>query len=133
VKEYLAQFRDPDSKPDFLVVCDDLALPFGRVRIRTRGSDGGHNGLADIISQLGTGNFPRLRIGISAVPAGMEGADYVLSDFAKEERAQLPKILDAGKDALIMIIKRGLTAAMNYYNGRALIEAPQPAESGADR
>jgi peptidyl-tRNA hydrolase, PTH1 family len=128
VKEYLAQFRDPE--PDFLVVCDDLALPFGRIRIRTRGSDGGHNGLSDIIAHMGTGGFPRVRLGIGAVPAGMDGADYVLSEFTSDEREHLPDVVNAGKNASIMIIKRGLTAAMNYYNGRQLIPDRRPPTAG---
>jgi PTH1 family peptidyl-tRNA hydrolase len=116
VKEYLALHPD-----DFLVVCDDLALPFGKLRIRTRGSDGGHNGLANISYHLGHGDFPRLRMGIGAVPEGMEGADYVLSEFIEDERRALPDVVEAGKDALVMGVEQGITAAMNHFNRRELI------------
>lgn len=115
-KEYLSLHPD-----EFLVVCDDLALPFGKLRIRTRGSDGGHNGLANIIYHLGTGNFPRLRMGIGAVPEGMDGADYVLSEFIEQERRALPEVIEAGKDALVMVVEQGITAAMNQFNSRELV------------
>jgi len=118
VKEYLALHPG-----EFLVACDDLALPFGKLRIRTRGSDGGHNGLANIIYHLGHGNFPRLRMGIGAVPEGMDGADYVLSESIEEERRALPDVIEAGKDALVMVVEQGITAAMNHFNGRELVSA----------
>ena len=116
------------ANDDFLVVCYDLALPFGRIRIRLRGSDGGHQGLASIIAHLQTGNFPRVRIGITPAPAGVDAADYVLSEFNSEERGLLPEIVTAGKDALVMIVKRGLAATMNHFNGRVLIEPPHAAD-----
>lgn len=118
VKEYLALHPD-----EFLVVCDDLALPFGRLRVRTRGSDGGHNGLANVIYCLGTGSFPRLRMGIGAKPEGMDGADYVLSEFIEAERRHLPEVIEAGKDALVMAVEQGITAAMNEFNSRELVPA----------
>jgi PTH1 family peptidyl-tRNA hydrolase len=109
--------------PEFLVACDDLALPFGKLRIRTRGSDGGHNGLANIIYHLGHGSFPRLRMGIGAVPEGMDPADYVLSEFIEEERRALPDVVEAGKDALVMVVEHGITAAMNQFNSWELVPA----------
>ncbi len=118
VKDYLALHPD-----EFLVACDDLALPFGKLRIRTRGSDGGHNGLANIIYHLGQGNFPRLRMGIGAVPEDMDGAAYVLSEFVEEERRALPEVVEAGKDALVMVVEQGITAAMNHFNSRELVPA----------
>jgi PTH1 family peptidyl-tRNA hydrolase len=118
VKDYLALHPG-----EFTVVCDDLALPFGRLRIRTRGTDGGHNGLANIIHHLGSGNFPRLRMGIGAVPEGMDGADYVLSGFIEEERRLLPEVVEAGRDALVMVVEQGITAAMNHFNSRELVPA----------
>jgi PTH1 family peptidyl-tRNA hydrolase len=118
VKDYLSLHPD-----EFLVVCDDLALPFGRLRIRTRGSDGGHNGLANIIYHLGAAGFPRLRMGISGVPEGMDGADYVLSEFIEEERRHLPEVIEAAKDALVMVVEQGISTAMNHYNSRDLVPA----------
>jgi len=116
VKEYLTLHQD-----EFMIVCDDFALPFGKLRIRTRGSDGGHNGLANITYHLGNGNFPRLRMGIGAVPEGMDPADYVLSEFIEEERRSLPEVVEAGNDALVMVVEQGITAAMNHFNRRELI------------
>ena len=77
---------------DVLVVSDDLDLPFGEVRFRAEGGSGGHNGLADLITHLGTKDFPRLRIGIGR--STMDPTDYVLSRFTPDEEEQLPEILD---------------------------------------
>lgn len=123
VKEYLDRHHD-----DFVVACDDLALPFGRIRIRTRGSDGGHLGLANIIYHLATGNFPRLRIGIGAPPAGVDAADYVLSEPVENERRFLPEVLGAARAALVTIVEDGVTAAMNEFNGRELTPAGPESE-----
>ena len=111
VKEQLAS--EPD---DFLVVCDDLALPFGKLRLRPKGSDGGHNGLASIIFHLQTASFPRLRIGIGAVPDGGAGTDYVLDRFSKTEQEQLPQVISTAADACLAVVTQGLQKAMNRYN-----------------
>jgi len=103
------------SPEELLVVCDDVALPLGRIRIRRKGSDGGHNGLRSIIKELGTENFPRLRVGI-----GREGikdlVGYVLGEFEREEMEILEKVLDVAVDAVECIIKEGIEEAMNKYN-----------------
>jgi PTH1 family peptidyl-tRNA hydrolase len=103
------------SPEELLVVCDDVALPLGRIRIRRKGSDGGHNGLRSIIKELGTENFPRLRVGI-----GREGikdlVEYVLGEFEREEMEILEKVLDVAVDAVECIIKEGIEEAMNKYN-----------------
>lgn len=105
-----------DARPDnFLVVVDDLALPFGQLRIRPRGSDGGHRGLASIIYHLQTTNFPRLRIGIGA-PREMDAVKYVLSPFSGEELKHLPEILERATDACLTIVSEGLEMAMNRFN-----------------
>ncbi|MEO0107938.1 MAG: aminoacyl-tRNA hydrolase [candidate division WOR-3 bacterium] len=116
VKDYLT--RHPS---DFLVVCDDLDLRLGRIRIRTRGSDGGHKGLADIILQLGTMNFPRVRIGIGPKPPGIEAADFVLQRFEPSELETLPRVIEAGRDAVVMAIEEGITQAMNRFNALNLL------------
>jgi PTH1 family peptidyl-tRNA hydrolase len=110
------------SNDDFLVVCDDLALPFGRMRIRTRGSEGGHQGLASVIFHLATTNFPRVRMGIGAPPGGVDATDHVLAEFLPEEREHLPAIVNAGSDALVTIGEQGLTTAMNEFNRRHLLD-----------
>jgi PTH1 family peptidyl-tRNA hydrolase len=111
VREHLAE--EPD---DFFVVCDDLALPFGRLRIRPKGSDGGHNGLASIIYHLETDRFPRLRVGIGEPPEGVEGADYVLDRFLPEETERWPEVLKRAGEACACFVADGLEAAMNRYN-----------------
>ena len=110
-----------DSAVPFLVVFDDLALPFGRIRIRPSGSDGGHQGMASIIAELNTTDFPRVRLGIGAPQVGMDAAMYVLSEFQPEEQRYLPDVIAAGRDALRVIAEQSLNAAMNEFNSRELI------------
>ncbi len=110
VKEQLAE--QPD---DFLVVVDDLALPFGTLRLRPRGSDGGHKGLASIIYHLGTDEFPRLRVGIGS-PAERDATEYVLSPFSADELKLLPNVLECAADACLMVATSGLGKAMSRYN-----------------
>lgn len=126
VREHLT--RHPD---DFLVVVDDIALPFGSLRLRPRGSDGGHRGLASIIDHLQTENFPRLRIGIGS-PGGTDTAEYVLSPWSPEEIKQLPEILNRAADACLFVLRHGLELAMNRFNYRRNAGAPPlPAERTA--
>ncbi len=99
----------------FCIVCDDLALPLGKIRIRKKGSDGGHKGLASIIYYLQTTNFPRIRIGIGK-PVNKTATEYVLTKFSAHEKIILNKVLDATCDAIEMIESHGLEAAMNQYN-----------------
>jgi PTH1 family peptidyl-tRNA hydrolase len=98
------------------VVYDDLDLPFGKLRLRERGSAGTHNGMRSIVGQLGGNEFPRLRVGIDQPPGKMDAAAYVLSRFRKEEEAELPFLLDTIADAVELVLREGLTAAMNKYN-----------------
>jgi PTH1 family peptidyl-tRNA hydrolase len=98
-----------------LVVIDDLALPLGRLRIRTNGSSGGHNGLESIFQHFGTEELPRLRVGIGAAPA--KGAvDYVLGRFFEEEKKQLDETLIRAAAAVNCAIDNGVNAAMNEFN-----------------
>ena len=105
---------------DLLIVCDDFNLPFGTLRIRRRGGDGGHNGLNSIIAALGTEEFPRLRVGIGPLPEGVDAADFVLREFGAEEAAQLPAVLEAAGEALIMLFESGVDRAMNVYNKKVV-------------
>lgn len=111
VREHLSRYPDK-----FLVICDDLALPFGRLRLRSRGSDGGHKGLASIIYHLGTTGFPRLRIGIGSPGPDEEDVDYVLGCFTVEERKQLPEVISRASDCCFTVVSHGLEAAMNRFN-----------------
>ncbi len=98
-----------------LVVVDDYHLPIGTLRMRRKGSDGGHNGLKSIIDHVGEG-FPRLRIGIGPVPAGMDSVRFVLGDFDDSEQRILEKTLAKARDAMMMFAVGGVDAAMNAYN-----------------
>jgi len=110
----IAQFYKIDPA-EILVVLDDLALPLGRLRLRSGGGSGGHNGLESIIMQLGTEEIPRLRIGIGAAPR--EGSvDYVLSRFFDEERAIVASTVDRAAEAVKWAIDKGLVSAMNNFN-----------------
>lgn len=112
-----------------LVVSDDLDLPFGRLRLRQGGSPGGHNGLRSIIAELGTPEFLRLRLGIGR-PLSGEPIDWVLSPFDEAEQRDLAHIRITAATAALYIIRHGIRAAMNVYNGRAdvrdLQQIPQP-------
>jgi len=99
-----------------LVVCDDLSLPFSKLRFRAEGSSGGQKGLQDIIRVLGTEKFPRLRFGIGVPPDYMDAADYVLRNFNDREHKQLPEALKNAADAILCYLKEGLSEAMNRYN-----------------
>lgn len=100
---------------EILVVIDDFALPLGRLRIRARGSSGGHNGLESIFQHFGTEAVPRLRVGIGAAPN--EGAvDYVLGRFFEEEKTLLDETLVRAAAAVQCAIDKGANAAMNAFN-----------------
>jgi PTH1 family peptidyl-tRNA hydrolase len=101
---------------ELLVVCDDFALPLGRLRIRAQGSGGGQKGLADIIRRLGTDGVPRLRIGVGPLPEGWDGADFVLGKFAKSELAEIEVAIARAADAVELWIHEGIAPAMNKYN-----------------
>lgn len=107
-----------ESRADrFIVVCDDLFLPLGRVRIRRSGGDGGHQGLRSITQALGTQEFPRLRLGIGPPPP-TDWAAFVLSEFEMEELELVKTMLSHAVQALLCIKEEGLEAAMNRYNPR---------------
>ncbi len=100
---------------EMLVIYDDMDLPLGKLRIRLHGSSGGHRGVESIIAALGTNQFPRLRIGIGR-GAGLEAADYVLGRFGEAEEPVVAEALTRAADAVEMIVRDGLAAAMNRYN-----------------
>lgn len=96
-------------------ICDDIYLPFGRLRMKAGGSSGGHNGLKSIVSHLGTQDYPRLRIGVGDREEG-DLADHVLSPFAPEEEAQLPQLLQKASEALECWVVKGIVPAMQFAN-----------------
>jgi PTH1 family peptidyl-tRNA hydrolase len=101
---------------DLIVISDDLALPFGTIRLRARGSAGGHNGLKSIIAAVGTDEFMRLRIGIQPAHPLQDTKRFVLDQFPRSERAEVLKILERSADALRAIIKDGIDKAMALHN-----------------
>jgi PTH1 family peptidyl-tRNA hydrolase len=101
---------------DLLVILDEMALPCGRIRLRSGGSDGGHNGLRDIQRALGMNQYPRLRLGIDAPPPFVPGKDYVLGRWTPEQRKSVDPAIDRAADAVRMWIEQGMTAAMNRFN-----------------
>ncbi len=99
-----------------LVIYDDISLEPGQLRIRMKGSAGGHNGIKSIIAHLGTQDFPRIKIGVGAKPERMDLADYVLSRFSPAEREKMEESFREGAEAVITFLKDGKDAAMNQYN-----------------
>ncbi len=103
---------------DILVLCDDVHLPLGQLRLRASGSDGGHNGLKSIIRQIGSNRFNRIRMGINEPPPVMDQADYVLGHFTKGEQPEVEEMIRQAADAVESILTRGFSAAMNQFNVR---------------
>lgn len=99
-----------------IILCDDINLPEGQLRIRIKGSAGGHNGLKSIINQLGTQEFPRIRIGVGEKPLGMDLADYVLGRFPRAQRELMEQAYEDAARAVVMVLESGTDAAMNHYN-----------------
>jgi peptidyl-tRNA hydrolase, PTH1 family len=104
---------------DALVVHDDMDLSLGRLRLRPGNGAGGHNGVQSIIEELGTGTFPRLRIGIGRPPAGVDPVEFVLQRFTAEEQPCIDDAVNRAAEAVIVAATQGLPAAMNRYNRRA--------------
>ena len=101
---------------DIIVIYDDISLDVGRLRLRKKGSAGGHNGIKSIISHLGTEEFPRIKIGIGEKPKKMDLADYVLGRFSKEERPIIRESAASAAKAVYCILTDGMDAAMNKFN-----------------
>lgn len=110
-----ARFYKVEIK-NILVICDDLSLPLGKLRIRKSGSSGGQKGLNDIIQSLGTQDVPRLRIGIDPTPAHWDTADYVLSKFSGAERTVVDDGLARAEEAIVCWTLEGIDNAMNVFN-----------------
>ena len=116
VAEFVNYYKmDPET--EIIVIYDDIDLDPGQIRIRKKGSAGGHNGIKSIIGRLGTQNFYRVKVGVGAKPQGWDLADYVLGRFSKEEREVVNKAIEQAADAVEMILEQGIDAAMNHYNG----------------
>jgi len=116
IKYYMKQENIP--KEQMLVITDDLNLEFGKIRMKGKGSDGGHNGLKDTQVQLNTPNYPRLRFGISDEFSKGRQVDYVLGEWSNDELKSLPERIDTAAAAAMAFVHGGLSNAMNLYNGK---------------
>lgn len=110
--------RNGIQPAEIVIVCDDFSIPLGQLRIRLKGSSGGHNGLKSIFEQFGTMDVPRLKVGIGPVPAGMDPADFVLRTFEKSEDAVVEDTIARAAEAVEAMVKDGIEAAMNRFNQR---------------
>jgi PTH1 family peptidyl-tRNA hydrolase len=113
--EALEQLRNvrPFRPEELLVVVDDIYLPFGKLRLRKGGADGGHNGLTSLHASLGTLEVPRLRCGVGPVPAGVDLKEFVLESFAPGERDQLTGFIDRAARVVREVLDKGVAAAQN--------------------
>lgn len=118
VLQLSAFFKVPPQR--IIVLFDDISLPPGRLRIRANGSAGGHNGIKSIIQELGSQDFPRVKIGVGAKPhPDYDLADWVLSAFSAAEEKDLAPALERAADAALCIIDEGTAAASNRFSGKA--------------
>ncbi|MEP0263224.1 aminoacyl-tRNA hydrolase [Dokdonia sp.] len=116
VRYWLQQEKIPIE--NLLVITDDLNLEFGTIRVKTKGSDGGHNGLKDIQAQLNTTKYNRFRFGISDQFSKGRQVDYVLGEWSSEEEASLTERLEKGCDVIASFAAAGISNTMNAYNGK---------------
>lgn len=115
LREWVNYYKlDPET--EMVVIYDDIDLDPGQIRVRKKGSAGGHNGIKSIIAQLGTQNFYRIKVGVGAKPRGWDLADYVLGRFSSDERIAVDKAICDAADAVEMILRDGIESAMNHYN-----------------
>lgn len=108
-------FYKADPKEELIVIYDDISLDPGQLRIRGKGSAGGHNGIKSIIAHLGM-EFPRVKVGVGEKPAQFDLADYVLSHFSREDREKVEDAMNRAVDAVAKIVQGDLAGAMNEYN-----------------
>lgn len=112
----ILNFYKLDAATQLIVIYDDITLAPGKLRIRKKGSAGGHNGIKNIIARTGTQDFMRIRVGVGEKPEGWDLADYVLSRFNKEERAAVEDAMEDAADAAVLMLHGEVDKAMNRYN-----------------
>ena len=112
----LLDYYKVDEEQEFIVIYDDISLDNGQIRIRAKGSAGGHNGIKNIIAHLGGQVFPRVKVGVGEKPSKYDLADYVLGHFSKEEQVLMDKGYAHAVHAVEMILEGDISAAMNEYN-----------------
>jgi PTH1 family peptidyl-tRNA hydrolase len=106
------------SARDMLIIHDDIDLAFGRIKIKKKGGHGGHNGLRSLMDAFGSGDFVRLRVGIGRSEQRRSAAEHVLGEYSESETGLLDRIVASARDAVVTIITRGVTEAMNQFNDR---------------
>ncbi|MCI5512168.1 MAG: aminoacyl-tRNA hydrolase [Oliverpabstia sp.] len=116
-----------DPETELLVIFDDISLAPGNIRIRKKGSAGGHNGIKSIITHLGTQNFQRIKVGVGEKPKNWDLADYVLGAFSKDDRKLVDEALERTAKAAALIVQGEIDEAMNLYNKKLVIDAENEA------
>ena len=112
----IVDYYKVDPETELLVIYDDISLDVGKLRIRAKGSAGGHNGIKNIIAHLGSQVFPRIKVGVGEKPPKYDLADYVLGHFSKEEQVLMDEGYDHAVNAVEMILSGDINGAMNEYN-----------------
>ncbi len=118
----LVDYYKIDPETELLVIYDDISLDVGQLRIRKKGSAGGHNGIKNIIAQLDTQVFARIKVGVGEKPKGYDLADYVLGHFSKAEREMMEEGYDNAIEAIKLFLQNDIDQAMNLYNRKAKVE-----------
>ena len=118
----LVDYYKVDAEEEVLVIYDDISLDPGQLRIRLKGSAGGHNGIKNIIANLGTQDFPRIKVGVGAKPPRMDLADYVLSRFGAGEQKLMEEAFGEAAEAAVMMMTDGAERAMNHFNAKKKAE-----------
>jgi PTH1 family peptidyl-tRNA hydrolase len=118
VKRIVDRFKIALS--DVFVICDDLSLPFGKLRLRPKGGSGGHKGLSSIADHLGTQDFCRLRIGIGGPQGGVDPSDFVLSDFSPAERSDLAPVISRACDCALAWTENDVEKVMAEFNQKGI-------------
>lgn len=118
----VVDYYKAEVEQELIVISDDISLPPGQLRVRKKGSAGGHNGLKNIIKMLGTENFQRIRMGVGEKPKGYDLVDWVLGHFNKEERAAMEEATAKAVRAVELMLTEGADAAMNEFNRKLVPE-----------
>ena len=114
----IVNFYKIDPEEEMIVIFDDISLAPGNIRVRKKGSAGGHNGIKSIIARTGTQNFMRIKVGVGEKPAGWDLADHVLGHFSREDRALVEDAIKDAEAAAVLIIQGQVKKAMNDFNAK---------------
>lgn len=118
----IMDFYKIDPEEDMLVIYDDISLAPGNIRIRKKGSAGGHNGIKSIIAHAGTQNFMRIKVGVGEKPSGWDLADYVLGHFSEDDNAKLKEVMPDVMQATALMVQGDVAKAMNDFNAKKQVK-----------